>query len=167
MLYADERCYLRWSNDAVRYVGIPYREQKARRLDEELEKSIPAYAIVSLIVTPAFSRVRLAGDRADAHIAGVRTLLALAAYKDRFGSYPPSLDALKERLGWKLPIDPFSGEDLVYRQQGRGFLLYSIGENLKDDGAKPFMGTINVPEGYDYRDGNGHRVADIIWQMDH
>ena len=77
------------------------------------------------------------------------------AYKDRFGAYPKSLDELRSKLGWKLQTDPFSGKDFVYRRQGKGFLLYSIGENLKDDG------------GLDPRRGNVKREdADIVWRME-
>ncbi|MBP7933880.1 MAG: hypothetical protein KA354_04445 [Phycisphaerae bacterium] len=36
----------------------------------------------------------------------------------------------------KLRIDPFSGRDFVYKQRSKGFLLYSVAENLKDDGGK-------------------------------
>jgi len=38
--------------------------------------------------------------------------------------------------GRPLPTDPFSGKPFVYRREGAGFLIYSWGPNLKDDGGK-------------------------------
>ncbi len=167
MLYADERYYIKKIEEGTRYSRIPYREQRPRGLDKKLETDIPTYAFVTSMFTVGFSRTRLAGDRADASVAAVRTLLALAAYKDRFGSYPSSLADLETRLGWKLPEDPFSGKPLVYRQKDKGFVLYSLGENLKDDGAKSRPLGNPYSDGYDYYGADGRRFADIIWQMDH
>jgi len=45
----------------------------------------------------------------------------------------------------KLPKDPCSGDNLLYRKEGKGFLLYSVGSDLQDNqGAQhnrkfPFM----------------------------
>jgi hypothetical protein len=36
--------------------------------------------------------------------------------------------------------DPFDGQPLRYRNQGTGYVLYSIGPDLKDDGGKPMNG---------------------------
>ncbi len=167
VLYADERCYLRRMDRTVHNMGMPYREQSRRGLDKVFDENFPRYAYLTAVLNPTFRRVRAAGDRIDTSIAGVRTLLALAAYKDRFGSYPSSLADLESRLGWKLPDDEFSGKPLVYRQQGKGFILYSIGENLKDDGAKPRPPGSSYSDGYEYDGPNGQRFADIVWQMDH
>jgi len=61
-------------------------------------------------------------------------LLALQAYKARHGAYPASVEELKTKLGWKLPKDPFSEKDFVYRRRDKGFILYSVGPDMKDDG---------------------------------
>ena len=34
----------------------------------------------------------------------------------------------------ELPVDPFSGNPLIYRADGDDFILYSVGTDLKDDG---------------------------------
>ena len=38
----------------------------------------------------------------------------------------------------KLPMDPYSDGTLVYKKTDDGFLLYSLGENLCDDGGQVF-----------------------------
>jgi uncharacterized protein YfaT (DUF1175 family) len=35
-----------------------------------------------------------------------------------------------------VPVDPFTGKQLVYRREGEGFVVYSLGSNLKDDGGR-------------------------------
>ncbi len=166
LLYADERYYLHEMDMIADTMSLPLREQKARSLDDQFEQDVPKYAILTRIITPVLDRARVAGVRADARIAGVRVLLALQAYRSRFGAYPPSLSIVEKRLGWKLPKDPFSGKALVYKPKARGFLLYSIGENLKDDGAKPLAGGVRYKEGYEYENARGEKVADIVWEMD-
>jgi len=51
------------------------------------------------------------------------------------GNLPESLDELVQR-GYldALPEDPFGAGPLSYRKTSDGFLLYSWGENLTDDG---------------------------------
>ena len=72
-------------------------------------------------------------------VATVRLLGCYAAikrYHQRRGAYPPSLEALRPELG-EMIIDPFTGKPFVYRTHPkRGFQLYSVGENLNDDGGR-------------------------------
>jgi len=81
--------------------------------------------------------------------------LALRAFKRQRGAYPATLAELQATLDWNLPLDPFSGKDFVYRPEGRGFTLYSIGPNLADEHGKR-------PEA---RPGDC-RSGDIVWQCE-
>ncbi len=166
LLYADERDYLKRTEETIRYASTSFPERKRLRLLERLDREFSPYAILSPWLC-GDQWVGNDGVRVDANVAGVRTLLALAAYKDRFGSYPASLNALEKRLGWNLPKDPFSGKDLLYRPKGKGFILYSVGENLKDDHAIPRPNGPGPQDGYYYGKANGQVYADIVWQMDH
>ncbi len=46
------------------------------------------------------------------------------------------LDALVPGILTEVPIDPFTGKPLVYRREGEGFIVYSLGSNQKDDGGR-------------------------------
>ena len=35
-----------------------------------------------------------------------------------------------------IPIDPFTGHPFIYKKQDSGFIVYSIGNNLKDEGGR-------------------------------
>jgi hypothetical protein len=61
---------------------------------------------------------------------------ALAAYRADHGSYPAKLADLKPKYVAEVPKDIFSEGELLYRPEGTGYLLYSVGVNGKDDGGK-------------------------------
>ena len=80
-----------------------------------------------------------ATKREQSSTAIIRLLGCYAAvkrYRQQRGAYPPSLEALRPELG-EMIIDPFTGKPFMYRTHPkRGFQLYSVGENLNDDGGR-------------------------------
>jgi hypothetical protein len=144
----------------------PYRMAPARWRDLEQRRGAAPfhYWITSAVAYPWNITHR---DRAIACRNGMQVVLALEAYHAQRGEYPNTLAALRQYLdgasaapetgspvqGWKLPDDPFSGKPFVYRKQGAGFLLYSWGEDLKDDSGRP----VSEPPRTSPPDG------DIVW----
>lgn len=62
-----------------------------------------------------------------------RAGLGLLEYRREHGAFPPSLDDLKlEKL-----IDPYVEQPLRYRVEQDGFLVYSAGEDMHDNGGIP------------------------------
>ncbi len=59
---------------------------------------------------------------------------ALARFKLIRGRYPKSLNELGPKWLAAAPMDRFSGKPLKYRRTDDGFVLYSVGMNLRDDG---------------------------------
>jgi hypothetical protein len=53
-------------------------------------------------------------------------------------SYPECLAGIEPEFakGLGQPTDPFTGAPLIYHRQGSGFIVYSVGPNLKDDGGR-------------------------------
>ncbi len=62
-----------------------------------------------------------------------RAGLALLQYKQAHGAFPETLDA----LGLEGLADPFTEEPLHYRPEGQGFVVYSVGEDRKDNDGAP------------------------------
>lgn len=60
-----------------------------------------------------------------------------AAHNNR---YPAGLSELTPSYLNTVLTDPFDGQPLRYRKQDAGYVLYSIGADLKDDGGKPMNG---------------------------
>jgi hypothetical protein len=97
---------------------------------------LPWYAIVSKNVLPDMEAAFMKVATLDALILTARIGLACRIFKSRTGEYPDDLDALVPDILSELPVDPFTGKPLVYRREGKGFIVYSLGSNLKDDGGR-------------------------------
>jgi len=154
LLHADELAYIRMMNRVVDGAALSYREYRARGLDSLDLPDIPGYAALSNLLCPVFTRARIATDLGMAEVTGSRIVLALEAYRGRHGSYPASLGELRS-LGWKLQTeDPFSGKEFMYRTEGKGFLLYSVGRDLRDDG------------GHEPPVNRDSDLGDIVWRVE-
>jgi len=65
-----------------------------------------------------------------------RVALALAAYRAEKEEYPAALTKLVPGYLPALPEDLFTCKPLRYRRVGNGYVLYSAGPNMKDDGGR-------------------------------
>ncbi|GBD35037.1 hypothetical protein HRbin36_00141 [bacterium HR36] len=93
-------------------------------------------------------RVMQSCDRADQTHALLQTALVLHIYRLEQGQYPEKLKDLVPKYRADVPRDVFSGQPLIYRRTARGFLLYSVGPNEKDDGGRT---ATDKPPGDDIR----------------
>ena len=71
--------------------------------------------------------------RMTADVQITRAGLGLLRYRQAHGTFPPTLEA----LGLEGLIDPYTGKPLLYRPEGEGFVVYSVDEDLKDNGGTP------------------------------
>jgi hypothetical protein len=76
-------------------------------------------------------------DRGTAELGAARIGLAAVAYRGEHGAYPGSLTDL-EADGWDLPRDPYTQRPFRYQRRGAGFVVYSVGPDLKDDNGTAF-----------------------------
>jgi hypothetical protein len=148
----DECAYLAFMRRQIDLADVPYRDIKKKKVHLPDETDIPRHALLTRMISMLPTRLVLMRDGRIADIAVAQVALAAEAYKSRFGSYPRSIRELKMKLGWKLPVDPFSGLDLRFKPKRNGYLVYSIGGDLKDDGGKPTAESLR----YDL-------PGDIVW----
>jgi hypothetical protein len=81
------------------------------------------------------------GQAEDRHVQIQRNLsvaFALAAYHQEHGRYPEKLDALAPTHLAEVPLDLFGGKALIYRPAAKGYLLYSVGVNGRDDQGRSY-----------------------------
>jgi hypothetical protein len=83
---------------------------------------------------PAVNAAMEAQDRANATFQLTRLAAALAVYRAEHGAYPPRLEELVPGILPTLPVDLYNAKPFVYKRDGEGYLLYSLGENGTDDG---------------------------------
>ncbi len=86
------------------------------------------------ICTPNLSLASALCDRAAMQRDVAEVSLALAAYKADHGVYPETLEALTGNYLQTVPKDLFADGPLRYHRDGQGYLLYSVGINMEDDG---------------------------------
>ncbi len=107
-------------------------------------------APITMVVTPVFERITKKRDSAIARMDQFQIALALNLYRQKHGEYPPALEPLAGTMDWTIPDDIFSGEPFGYHREGNGYLLWSVGPDLGDDG------------GADSEEGDD---GDIVWRV--
>ncbi len=89
------------------------------------------------------------------------TAIALKRYQLKHGNYPPDLNSLVPEFVAEVPFDPVDGQPLRYRPKADGtFLLYSIGENGKDDHGSPSLERGRVSSSLYWQN---YGVLDWVW----
>ena len=99
--------------------------QRLTRLMHELIQCQPGTDIVAQF---------LETERAWAVLAKLSA--AISVYHAQHGRYPAKLDALAPASIPAVPNDPFNDKPLTYRLTKKGYILYSVGTDMKDDGGK-------------------------------
>jgi hypothetical protein len=88
------------------------------------------------VLTPTFDQACNLEDEARM-MHEIETLaVALACYHAENGRWPAELKELCPSPLKTIPTDRFSVKPLVYRPSKDGYLLYSVGKNLRDDGGQ-------------------------------
>jgi len=126
--------YLRIMAKGIEAAKQPYWEVK----DEDIFsiKEIPRICFFTRMLVPALGRAMNQEARSDAQLGVAEIALALRMYKIKKGNYPTDLTELVPESARELPKDPFTGKNFIYKRKGEGFVVYSLGDNCKDDGGK-------------------------------
>jgi len=98
---------------------------------------------------PAITRMQYTHARGQADIENAVTAIAIERYRNVYGRIPEHIEDLVPSFLESIPLDPFDGRPLRYLPNGNGYAVYSIGENLRDDGAAPLSPGQNI-----YREGD-------------
>jgi hypothetical protein len=114
----------------------PYKRRTP--LAEVVSGPIPNVAAMSAPVYPAAARLVVRRVAV--------TALAIERYRRAHDGAPPSdLGALVPGFMPAVPIDPFSGQPIVYKPSTADYLLYSVDTNRKDDGGQIYgIGSLNA-----------------------
>jgi len=142
---ADEYYYLQENRALRERSRLPMSEAlKAPRAPSPSANAPIAFSVVTKMLIPPLGRMFTQEAACDAQARMARTALALYLYRADSGSYPPTLDDLSPKYLPSVQLDPFDGKPLRYKPSNNGFLIYSIGE--------------------DQRDNTGVSPSDIVWQ---
>jgi hypothetical protein len=116
---------------------IPKKDSAVEYLKRRAGESVEAYSerVGMLFFEQPVDGVALAMTDTRAWFQITQIALALAAYHADNKTYPEKLAALSPKYLKQIPLDVYTDAEPIYRKADNGFLLYSIGANLKDDAA--------------------------------
>jgi hypothetical protein len=103
-----------------------------------IENQIPAFCPLSRAMLQVSELIFITKAQNEAMLQVTRVGLALKRFRLANGAYPDTLAYLTPAFLDTLPEDPFSGNSLLYRKEGEGFLLYSVGRDLQDNQGAQF-----------------------------
>ncbi|MGD9496904.1 MAG: hypothetical protein AB7Y46_11430 [Armatimonadota bacterium] len=152
----DRLTYLRIMQEEIEVLAQPYRSipRPLRERGLQFADKYPL-ALLATRIEPDMIRLAAKRDYAIARVDQLHTALALNLYRQAHGGYPETLAPLTEVVDWPIRDDIFSGEPFRYRREGAGYVLWSLGPDLDDDG------------GHDYREeGRSWDDSDIVWRVE-
>jgi len=125
--------YMDVANDCIESLKLPLERRRA--VADATEKRLGSTWRNDLLLnlTRQFPRVIVEFD-AFARLRTARAALAVQRYRLVAGELPDALTDLVPAYLDAVPSDPFDGNDLRYDKLGAGFVVYSIGDDLRDNG---------------------------------
>ncbi len=88
----------------------------------------------SKMLFPGAERATEQLGRSLAAVRSARLAIMIERYRRAHAKLPQSLADLQTPNSLKLPLDPFTGQDLIYRSTDSGYLVYSLGQDRQDNG---------------------------------
>jgi hypothetical protein len=138
---ADHRFMLETMEEAIALAGdespaaTEKWEQWDTRLAEESAKFPPK--LFSRMLLPALSRAWARFTTFEARRRATLSAIAVERYRSSHnGQLPEKLADLAPGFLERTPIDPFDGQPLRFKRLEKGFVIYSVGANRRDDGGK-------------------------------
>lgn len=103
------------------------------------------YAALTL---PSYPRAVRAHAHTLARVDAFQCAILIEHYRNAHGAPPPDLEALAPEYLEAIPADPFDGAPLRYRLlETGGYAVYSVADNLRDDGGAPYEWNEGDPRG--------------------
>jgi hypothetical protein len=133
----DALMYLDLMDGYIKAGTLPLhlRQEAADAVEEKLEE-ISKIHILARMLAPAFARVLTLDLRTIARLRTARVALAVQRYRLAKGRLPGSIAGLVPAYLDAVPKDPFDGQNMRYERLAVGYVVYSVGEDLSDDGGK-------------------------------
>ena len=135
----DHADYLNFMDRYIKMLDLPVEErvQAVNEIDDEVS-SIPETFPITRLYTPRASKLLLLDIRYQAYLNAAQCALLVEKYRlDNGGRLPSGLEELVPDYVDTLPVDPYDGGYIKYKKTEDGYIVYSIGDDQKDDGGLP------------------------------
>jgi hypothetical protein len=137
MADSDAIIYLDLMDEYIKIARLPLhqRQEAAKAVDARFQSTSKVHVLL-YVMMPALSRITTIDTRNIAQLLTARVGLAIERYRLAAGKLPDALADLVPAYLDAVPKDPFDGNELRYKKLEAGYVVYSIGEDLSDDGGK-------------------------------
>ena len=134
---ADAIIYLDLMDGYIKTAQLPVHQRlkAVNAIDTRLQSTSQIHILLHAIM-PALSRITTIDLRNIAQLRTTRVALAIQRYHLTAGKLPETLTDLVPDYLDSVPTDTFDGKEMRYKKLETGFVVYSIGEDLSDDGGK-------------------------------
>ncbi len=112
---------------------MPYHASRNNQKIEQITDSIPWYYKMAGALVPNIRATLLKIATLEAIYDTARIGIACKIYRNLNGDFPEDLAELSPEIIENIPTDPFTGHSYIYKKQGQGFIVYSVGSNLRDE----------------------------------
>jgi hypothetical protein len=156
-LAQQEVLYLSIMNRIIPLMQKPYYEtiDELNKVFEETEKEVKGKYTLLYISNPlVMKKIFLQYLRYKAYMETSEIGIANVVFKQQKGRYIDKISEFTPEILPALPLDPFTGKDYIYRKKEKGFIVYSVADNLKDDGGIPQFS----------EEGRKSGNFDIVWE---
>jgi hypothetical protein len=155
--------YLHYLNEYVEIAKLPQQQQveRLRHFDLRPPKNVPQL----LVPTAGSFDLDWLAERYHSGLAFLRCGVAAVAverYRLANGRWPERLDDVVPAYLSKIPIDPFDGQPLRFRRLKDGVIIYTVGEDQKEDGGQRMRIKAGAPDadvGFQLWDAERRRQA--------
>jgi hypothetical protein len=127
----DQASYLDFMEEAIQMAGRPYFDRQARAKTKVI---LVRAGPLTKSVAPALEAESVALARTQAGLRALAVLSAILVREQAGKTDEPKLSNLG--LPAEVTTDPFNGKPLIVKKTPEGWLIYSVGMNLQDDGGK-------------------------------
>jgi hypothetical protein len=88
------------------------------------------------VIAPSLGRTVILQERSFVNHDLATVALALRIYREEHGTFPASLGELSPGILSAVPVDGFIDAPFHYRREEKGYVLYSVNDDGKDDGGR-------------------------------
>ena len=120
-------------------LAFPQILDRADQIDEHLNHGNRGELMpkLSRILLPQFKGVVILEGEVRARLGAAQTAVAIERFRlKNENRLPETLEQLRPSFLTAIPVDPFNGEPLRYKQLKAGYVVYSVGSDKADDGGQ-------------------------------
>jgi hypothetical protein len=116
---------------------LPLHQQAEaeRRISADAER-LARDKVLTKLLPPSLNIICESQRRRHAQVRCMAVALAVERFRRKHGGWPESLAKLTPEFLKEVPLDPFDGRPLRYRQVEDGGVVYSVGPDRRDNGGR-------------------------------